>query len=494
MTVTAPAEQDANALQPVFNRVRRLKDVAPLTLAQRFLLLALILSPMQKAFTIDAGFPLKPSELALFGAFAALAAQPLLSGRWTRLAPRSLRTERNLIVTLGGLLIASAINSIAFNTPNGKFDGVDRSLTVDALLYVFYGLMVLALWFVAVRIPSPWFGFATGWAVRLCTALCALQFLLWQSDNYDGLRRFGYVLVTGTAYGNPLPRNGPFMEGNYLGLFAAIALVILVRHRDILGAALAMVCLAYSQSTNALIALVVGFVVAAGVTTHLKWQVRLGLVAAFMAAAALFIPQVQTFAAFQAGKIGLLGDDPTGQREAAQLSRSLRLARIDTGVSMTAEHPLLGVGPGRWGVWFEHYAEPNNYPPGYLNKPGRAIVENGYVQIMAELGVLALLVVGLLFVLMIRRARRTGRSEFVLAVFITFAFFGVSSWTTLMLWFGIAWLSSGWAHREWQLPVRRTTLSLFPGPPGSGPVQVPTGIRPVPLSQQQDDIASRPAT
>ena len=76
-------------------------------------------------------------------------------------------------------------------------------------------------------------------------------------------------------------------------------------------------------------------------------------------------------------------------------------------VAMSAEHPLLGVGPGNWPVAFPRYAEPGAMRDGVLTAtraPRQA--HDDLLERLAETGIPGLLALGLLGASTATAARR----------------------------------------------------------------------------------------
>lgn len=407
-----------------------------ISISHRLLLIAIALSPLQKALTIEAGFPLKLCELAII---AALVLAPFSRGT----KKTGLTVERTLIVALLVVTVLSTAFALVTPTPAGPFSGYGRSIGTDAVLYLGYSAMVLLAWFIMIDIDPVRFRRAVGVAVRVCTAFCALQFVLWSVGSFELLRFFGFELVLGSTFGSPVPRNGPFMEGNYLGFFAGLALMVCLRSKDVLGVVLATACLLYSQSTNAILAVVAGLILTLLLRPQVRWASLFGFVGLVIALAIAAIPRVQAVLAFQLSKLGL-GSESAG----ADTSRSIaiRSGKSATGSEIAFDHPLFGVGPGRFGVWFAEYADPGAFPVGYLPLRGRAITENAYIQMGSEIGLIALLVFAALLAVQAFRAFRANRLDFALAIYFVFALNAAPSWTTVTIWVGLAYL--GVAARE----------------------------------------------
>ena len=133
--------------------------------------------------------------------------------------------------------------------------------------------------------------------------------------------------------------------------------------------------LLFSFARGALLALAVGAV----------WQVvverrhiRLLLVGALIAGlAALFVVQSNSSQVSN----GLLL-----KQHVASQNVSTRLQAWDAAAQIASDHPVLGIGPGNFR---DVYYQATGRPPG--SQPRLAVVHNAYLDIAAELGVIAML-------------------------------------------------------------------------------------------------------
>jgi O-antigen ligase len=91
------------------------------------------------------------------------------------------------------------------------------------------------------------------------------------------------------------------------------------------------------------------------------------------------------------------------KEKVAQYNVSSRLGAWDAAAELTADHPLLGIGPGN----FQHYYyEATGRPPGTENL---FRVHNAYLDVATELGIPALLIFGAFLIIVYRRARTCER-------------------------------------------------------------------------------------
>lgn len=456
-----------SAMPPPATRVddllvqKRAKLFFGTTLSEKLLLLAIVLSPFQKAFTIDLGFPLKASEIAIILAIGTW----VFSRRKTE-AKSKIRLEKTMVGTIAGIALVSTAYNLLLPVPVGNDSGYGGDPTRDMVTYLAYALMVLIAWSAFTGLSSEKMARALGVALRLCVLACIFQYVLWLAGDIAALRLFRYELVTGSAYGISSPRNGPFMEGNYLGFFGGIGLFIAAKYRDKVGIFCALFCVLFSQSTNALLAVVVAALATALIRPSVRWQSVVGFAAMAFGAAALLVPQLQRFVTFQLGKLGV-SDGGYGASEVSQ-SITVRSDKSEWAFRMALDNFVLGVGPGRFGLHFDEYS--TRAMDAYS---GRALVESAYGQLAAELGLIAFLAIIVLLASLAVKSLRRSAADFATVVFVAVALSAAPSWTTITIWIAFAYLASA-AKEE--------------------PVRITPDIRVAAVNRSQASFGSRPVT
>ncbi|MBG6085441.1 O-antigen ligase family protein [Zhihengliuella flava] len=406
--------------------------------SERLVFLCLVFLPLQKALTIEAGFPLKISEILLFFALISLWSGHSKSG-WQS-SPR-LKTMTLVLGLLVSVVCASVMWNLLVPLPNDDFPGFDRSLTLDILLYGFYSVMVAIFWLVVSRQSSRVVGVGVSWATRLAALFCAVQIILYNFSDFDTMRLLNMELVVGGAYGEPFPRNGSFHEGNYLGAFAAAVLLILLRRRDWWGALLGLGMLIYSQSTGAIVAVMVGILIAFMMRPRALWQLVATGITLIGLALAYVVDPVREYLAFQVSKLTTLGEDSVAVGEAGR-SIVIREGKWETALKIASDSPVLGVGPGRYGVWFHEKYDASLFPSDYQFSNGRAIAENAYGQVVAELGFIGLLIFLAFLILHLLAGSRLGFWEVAVAGTTIVTLWTAPSWTTLTYWMALGVLAA----------------------------------------------------
>lgn len=400
-----------------------------------FLLLAIIFMPLQVAFTIQLSFPIKISEILI-----------LLAGA-TRIFSRhyfrgfALDSYAVLVLAVGVLFSTSA--ALFHDTRGLARYGYNQSLTVDMLVYSAYGILMIIAWGMIKDLPRWRIAHALVWSAYICAAATALQLVLTMAGldsvlnflNYDTDAR-GTNLFGGTA---ALNRTGPFADGQQLGFVSGALLLVCLRQRKYAAALASLFCVFISQSTTAFLGLLVGL----GVVAVLRISPR--VLAAVFSLAVLFAvawstySPVRAWVQLQASKLGASSGTPE-----AGVGDSLeqRLEKTRVATEILWDFPALGVGPGRFGAYYFEYADPSLIPFWYFNQSHRALVENVYFHIGAELGIISFIAFIILIISLFFYAVRRRPLDLAFAVFVAIGAATQPTWHYLPLWVFLAYLSS----------------------------------------------------
>lgn len=409
-------------------RVRN-KRKHPLSFTQTLLFLAIVFIPFQQALTLDVGFPLKVSEILVIASIGLL-----VFGARPSSTPAN---SKKLMVGLAGTVVLSTLFNIARQLPVSSFQGYDRGFTFDIVQYTGYGLLVIAAgWVMATRLGAVKIAKAVSVAVRLAAIYCVVQAVLYLS-NSEVLAAVNGATQVGRSYGELLPRNGPFLEGNYLAFFAGSSIFITARRKDKLGIVLASLCMIYSQSTIGIIGVIVA-VLALIVLSPSKGVLKVisaGIIAVLLVF--IFVPQSRTFLEVQSAKLGVSEDSALSYVDASLENRSLS---AEVGFKMGLLNPATGVGSGRYGVNFTDYADPEDVPLGVTRGDVRPIANNTYAQIAGEIGILGLVLFVLILIKSFRRSMRSGPALIALVIFTAICLTATPAWTVLPIWVVVAYL------------------------------------------------------
>ena len=398
-----------------------------LVVAQSLLFWAIVFLPFQQAFTLDLGFPLKITEiLAIAGIVASLIAY--------RQRPR-LTIPVWLIVGLGAVVILSSCwNLLTGSTVDVSAEMYPRGVTFDLLLYTGYAGFALAFCIaIALFMDAQQVLKALAWAVRLAAIYVLLQLLLW-SFGSSLLEIINGNIQLGSLYGVRLPRNGPFLEGNYLGFFAIAGFFATLKTRDWVGVGLAALLFFYSQSTSAFVAACGAAVAIVLLRPTRRKALIAGAALVVVGATAAIVPPVTRFVTAQLTKLGIIENN---LGEAFGYSLRGRTANAETGFAMAGDHPIFGVGQGRYAAHYWDYLDRSGLPDNFGTNVVRPIANNVYAQIAAETGFIALLIFVALLGYLLLRARRESDATLGLIVATAVGLIAFPAWTGLPIWTAI---------------------------------------------------------
>lgn len=392
--------------------------------AQSLLFWAIVFLPFQQALTLDLGFPLKITEiLAIAGIAASLVAYR---------HRRRITVPVWLIVALGGVVILSSCwNLLTGSVVDASAEMYPRGVTFDLLLYTGYAGFALAFCItIALFMDAKQVLKALAWAVRLAALYVVLQLVLW-SFGATLLEVVNGNIQLGSLYGLRLPRNGPFLEGNYLGFFAIAGFFATLKTRDWVGVGLASLLFFYSQSTSAFVA-ACGAAVAIVVLRPTRRKALIaGIALVVVVATAAIVPPVTRFVTAQLTKLGVIENN---LGEAFGYSLRGRSANAETGFAMAWGHPIFGVGQGRYAAHYWDYLDRSGLPDNFGKNVVRPIANNVYAQIAAETGFIALLIFAGLLGYLILRARKEGDATLGLIVATAVGLIAFPAWTGLPIW------------------------------------------------------------
>lgn len=400
----------------------------------RLLWLTVVTIPFQQAFTVRAGFPLKLVEI--FGVLAVLSfvveyRREIL--RWRGAIWGAVHAR--IVLFIAAVVAVSTIVALFRSHPELRQEAYPQGVAIDLLLYFGYAGLALAL-YVIVSTVSCW-GLmirALRWSVRLAAVYCAVQLLFWSLD-VDWLAYVNGHIQVGRLYGISLPRNGPFLEGNYFGFFVVVSTFIVARSRDFVGVALGALMLGYSQSTTAFVALLAGIVFMMILRPTWRSMVILAASALFATLVFFVVPTANRFVMAQLTKLGLV-ENTLG--DAYGYSLRTRTVNTETAISIAKDFPLLGVGQGRYGLYYWDYLDRSGLPSNFGERATRPIANNVYAQIASETGLIALVLFLVLLVIVVMTARKDGQFAVGAAVSASVCLVAFPAWTNLMPWIFLA--------------------------------------------------------
>ncbi|MCJ1694923.1 O-antigen ligase family protein [Rathayibacter caricis] len=405
------------------------------------LLGSVVLIPFQQALTISVGFPLKLSEILAVLGVGLIALEARARKRRNPAAP--------LLVLLGAFVLFSLVRA-ELTVESEAPPGYPLGLAVDGVVYSGYAALALALaYLLSIHMDIVRLARAYMLGLRLAAGYSAVQLGLWFAGS-DILRVVNGATQTGTLYGTSLPRNGPFLEGNYFGFFAAAGLFIAMYAKDRVGLVLSGVLVLYSQSSGATLGVVAGLLVLVAFRPQVKTTSVVSFIVVVGIIAAATIPAVALYAQRQLIKVGL---SQNTLNESLGYSIRSRSANAETGFAMGLANPFLGVGPGRYGSRYFEYLDRTGLPAGFGQRAIRPIANNVYAHIAAELGLVALFVFGLMLLVLLLRSYRRSAPIFGLVVFVAVAMIAAPAWTGLPIWIVLAVIMAASSSERSHVPT-----------------------------------------
>lgn len=401
------------------------------TFTEWMLYLAVAFIPFQQALTIDLGFPLKISEiLAIIGVISYV-----IGCRF-----RVVRSRIDwIVIAMAAIVMISSLYA-AFTTDGAaRPEGYPNGLLFDLAQYTGYAMLAMALAMAIGAVLSPEkFSEALGWAVRLAVLYAAFQVVVWLLGG-SVVELLNGNFQMGTQYGVRMPRNGPFREGNYLGFFAATSLFFLARSRDILGITLASILVLYSQSTGAMVGAAAAVVVSILLRPSRRKLIVLAIAAVAATIVALVVPPVNRLIVGQLTKLGLIENNLGASYGYSLRSRSVN---AETGFNMGLSNPILGLGQGRYSLYYDEYIDRTGLPDNFDATNVRHIANNAYSQIAAEAGLLALVVFVALLVALLYVSRLDSSSLAAVVIALAVGLVAFPAWTNITAWMVIGGLIS----------------------------------------------------
>jgi O-antigen ligase len=347
-------------------------------------LLVVATLPFALGLTIDLRFPLKIYEVAL-----GLAALTCLADLRIPSIPAARRAALPLVGLLGFALAVLLIHAWApprglewteFETRFGPLgDGITKILYIILALFGFF----LVAW----QSYRDEDAVVRAWLLGACMAAAYAWYLILSS--LTGLEPFllpGITEPQRITFGDlVLMRAGPFAEGNYFGLYLVLSTAVaLYAGRRGLALILSATALTTFSTVNVLGLVILWTLVLvrpAHRNVRISRKVLYGVVA-LLVIAAVGAALVAT-GYLQNVVLGKLSGQDVG-------SRLERLNQALTGLQMFWAHPIAGVGLSQYGYYYDRYQFVSVALP-IDPVLAKHIANNVYIELLAELGVVGLL-------------------------------------------------------------------------------------------------------
>lgn len=416
-------------------------------LLEKVVFLAVCFTPFQLALTIKLGdSPLKISEILIL---LSILIFPLST--WVSRKPKG----QAIIALFSIIFLISAIyNYIVTDTTLEKIaHGFTRSQTGDILFYTFFTIFALISWKIIGSLDRSTIEKALIIASWLCIIAVLFQAVGVATGNQSLVEALGFESQGRVEDRLVSTRNGPFKEGQHLGFYAGSLLIICFYKKRWLACLGLSYCIYYSQSTTAILGILAALavVIALRLNVYTLFAISISSVATFIG----FISSsaLREFVYIQLAKLGIPSVGGLGERYTVSLD--VRSVKTDIGWQIMGDHPILGVGPGRYSIWFFDYPDSLKMPYYYFRATHRAIAENIYAQIAAEVGLIGFIVF-LIFLLYLLIRNLSEKNTGLLALS-AFAFIGISTQsmlTFLPIWTIFALLASS-EYGNYQKESRR---------------------------------------
>lgn len=402
-------------------------------LIEKLVFLAVCFFPFQVALTIKLGdLPLKISEILLIVSFILLP----FSGWFFRRSRGQgvlLCFAFVFIVSFFAAFLAMRMSIIDFAR------GFDRSQSADIVFYFAFTVFSLMAWKTISGIERGKFEKALLIAGWLTVLAVLFQYVGVSTGNQSLIESFGFESEGRVENRTVSTRNGPFKEGQHLGFVAGALLLVAIGRKKVLLSFGLLFCIYYSQSTTAILGIFAALFIL--IIFNLNFATIIGLLTAGAALIVGFIfnPAVREYFVYQLSKLGLASSDQGD----TTISMDVRGIKADIGWDIMLDHPILGVGPGRYSIWFFDYPQTAQLPKYYFHSDHRAIAENIYAQVGAEVGLTGLIL--FIFFLLLLLVKALARKEILVATVCSFIIIGLTTQSTLTflpIWALLAYVAS----------------------------------------------------
>jgi O-antigen ligase len=405
----------------------------------------LVTLPFTSGLTLPAGFPLKAYELV--GALAIVvlvAAHRVRLGRsrpvvWLALV----FLAGSFVSSLAGLLLLGRLNLAPLAWATGRFEPHLAAATNLAYLAFVVGLLVLFVHALHVgvltlgRFVRLWL-----WGAVAAVLYAVALNLVHVAGLPPALLGYTAPLQTLTLAGVTIVRSGPFLEGNYLGLYLVVSTSLAlwaIRHhpterwyRGVLP--LLLVGTALSAAPIAWLA-TGGLIAVAALDRHFprgfRTSAAVGLVLLLVAGLATDLVRVQFLDKLSLVLTGGIAD----HRNVSLIQRANESYKAWL---MFQDHPWLGIGVGNYGYLAGHYPELFTWLQ-VDTLQVRRIPNNIYLEVLGEQGILTAGVFLALHLLVLRQLWRRRQGLLVAGFAAVMAYYlAFPTYTVAFLWVWLA--------------------------------------------------------
>lgn len=404
-------------------------------LSERFYFGAVVALPLQAGFAIPiGGTTFQVSQVLLLLAVLLL---PLGWSTKSQGKPRYL--DSIYVVAIVVATFCSTLLAFIFTVSNSSVPGISDTKT-DLIEQTGNIVFILIAWMIGCQLPVDSWRKALTLATWVALFGVIFQLVAGNAGDLSLLKSLGFHTKTAedavglSAVGL---REGSFYNGQDLGFFSAAAIIIALKYRKFVTALAASFCLYYSQSTTGYLALLAAVVILLFVRFSLRvFAAVICLMAVFIGILAVS-PTARDVLDNQTVKLGIRGNS----NDDASESLELRTLKSDIALDTFKSNPIFGVGPGEYGVYFWSAAASTEAPDYYSAEDHRAIVENAYAQVLAELGVVGFAAFMMLLIWYVTRIRRVGAIDLALLIAVLVGLTTQGSWIGVPIWILFAYMS-----------------------------------------------------
>lgn len=408
--------------------------------------------PFTYALTLDVGFPLKIYELAAIFLIFTLFVHGCLNGNLKVIASRD---EKEMFYILGSFLltyVASAVFGIIILQINlstfpawavGRF-----SPYLSPIFKILYLALDILVFLIIIRYAKGRLNYyIKAWLLGgILASIYAWHLFIFSIFKLSPFLLPGMkepLQVIGGVFNVPVIRSGTFLEGNFMGSYLLLSVVLsfymldLFRRKKYLFLAVFFAfTLLTTFSTVNLLALM--FVLSMYVI-HTFSRIQSGILKPVLIGAGtivifLFLYAItKTSYAQKYVQEKFFGTDKTE----ITLSRDDRIDQAITGLRIFSKYPLIGVGPGNYGFYYPIYRGGGyfvEYSTNY-NDDKKKIPNNIYVELLSELGIIGFGIFTLFLISIYLRSRICGLESLRYGILaLLFVFLAFPTYTIVFLW------------------------------------------------------------
>lgn len=389
----------------------------------------LIFLPFGQALTINLGFPLKLSEIGLIGLTLIMVVNKVQIEKSNR------KVFIYLVCFSSTLLMSFYINSVwSYSYQLTQYKS-RFGYNIDSLMKFLYVLFSLICFIVACQVLATRKKMSINFILTgailsasyslylfACGILDIDPYLLWGMDK---------IPQSLTLFGHKFYRCGTFKEGNYSGLFLILSSILAYNQ----GHKKSSYFLFFSTiSTLSTITYICDFILVFFYSVSvLKNQKNIIVSLVLVSILAITIISSWDILSIVIYK-KLKKNNDVAENIHANYSRDDRTNSILAGISLFLDNPIIGVGLGNYSRHYSKYYISNKYKF-HLGSDYKYIVNNVFVEILCEGGILSFVFFALFYFQIILIAYRNSQYEFIIGLLIALLYqLAFPTFTMMYLW------------------------------------------------------------